>query len=54
MACKIYGHLPISLFSSPCGMDWKASFVGAKTVKDLGLFSVSVRPADWMAATKVL
>lgn len=32
----------------------KASFVGANTVKDLGLFSVSVRPADWMAATRVL
>lgn len=35
-------------------MAWKASFVGANTVKVPGLFRVSVRPADWIAATNVL
>lgn len=44
----------MSLFSSPWGMAWKASFVGANTVKVPGLFRFSVRPADWIAATNVL
>lgn len=35
-------------------MAWKASFVGANTVKVPGLFRFSVSPADWIAATNVL
>lgn len=45
---------PCSLLNSPWGMAWKASFVGANTVKVPGLFRISVRPADWIAATNVL